>query len=633
MSGELPSDQTFDGQPPVEKTEKPRTTRGAFIWLHWVVIIVFGASLCFQIWGRTGEIILDFGNELYVSWQLSVGKVLFRDVAYLYGPLSPTVNAAVMKLLGPGLDSILYANLLVLCLTTALLHWLLRSMAGLWTALIGTLFFLGVFALAATARITNYNFLTPYAHGATHGFLLCLGMIACVDLFHRRGSLWLLFLGGLLTGLALLTKPEIFVGCAASFWLSAAVGLWLHGSGCVAKTIAIGALGMILPPALALFYFVTRMPIGTALGGVLGGWQFIGKPYVISTPFYRGSLGIDDAAGNLALMLEYAVGYTLVFSAIALLAILSGRRLPKRRWATTAIAISCGLIAYGLVDVAAVKIPDFWINLSSGMPVFAVFVVVQIGVRLLKYRKGLAGRETRIIQTGARPDLLQWSMAVLALTLLAKIFLRARIYQYGFVLAAPCAMMAVVASTCRLPGWVRHKGGSPLVVQLAVTGLLSAVVVSNQKATRTALAERTVPVPLAFGGSAYAIPRDSAMMDAIRWLSHRRGTLAVIPDAAGINYAANRPGSVPYNELNLMVLSMYGEPNVVRAFDQNPPRCILLMNADERTFGAQYFGRDYGFQLSRWISQHYHRVAVFPRSPLPLEVWERNADHFASSHS
>ncbi|MGD0540509.1 MAG: hypothetical protein ABSB33_03215, partial [Tepidisphaeraceae bacterium] len=138
-------------------------------WLPPTLIATTGLSLAYWLWAHTGEILLDFGNELYVAWQLSQGKTLYRDIAYLFGPLSPTINATVMRLFGPGLTTILIANFIILILTTALLYRLLGIMASSLAATTATIFFLCIFALSAPTRLTNYNFLTPYAHPITHG--------------------------------------------------------------------------------------------------------------------------------------------------------------------------------------------------------------------------------------------------------------------------------------------------------------------------------------------------------------------------------------------------------------------------------------------------------------------------------
>src|SRR5687767_3427150 len=39
-------------------------------------------------WRKWGDVFVDFGHEVYIPWQLSEGRVLYRDIAYFMGPLS-----------------------------------------------------------------------------------------------------------------------------------------------------------------------------------------------------------------------------------------------------------------------------------------------------------------------------------------------------------------------------------------------------------------------------------------------------------------------------------------------------------------------------------------------------------------
>ena len=70
--------------------------------------------------------LIDFGRELYVPWQITRGKMLSRDIASLFGPLSPYINALWFRLFGVSLITLALANLAVLCLTVAGIYHLLR---------------------------------------------------------------------------------------------------------------------------------------------------------------------------------------------------------------------------------------------------------------------------------------------------------------------------------------------------------------------------------------------------------------------------------------------------------------------------------------------------------------------------
>jgi hypothetical protein len=308
-------------------------------------------------------------------------------------------------------------------------------------------------------------------------------------------------------------------------------------------------------------------------------------------------------------MMLYAGLYAAAGTVLAWVALIGGKLFQSKRVPAVLLGLLLGTGIGWAILRAGRYYQSFWTDFARGFPVLAVLALVAMGVRLAR-----APPDER------RRAVLQWTMAVLALALLAKIFFNVRIYHYGFVLAAPCGMLAAVGLMNWLPAWVGRYGGSGLVAQLGGLGVLVAVVINNIVLTHYVLSGRTLVVPLALGGSTCVWPLDAPAADAIRWLAHVPGTAAVLPDAGGINFAAGRASSVPYTVLNPMVFAINGEANVVKAFEKRPPDFILLMRFDEQAFGARWFGIDYGVQLSRWIDRWYQPVRIFNQGPHPIEV-------------
>ncbi len=561
-----------------------------------------GSVLCWSIWGKTGDILIDFGNDLYISWRVSQGDVLFRDVAYLYGPLSPTIDGLAMRICGAAIGTILGLNLAVLALTTGLVYWLIRRISGALAGIAAAIFFLAVFGLSSPTKIANYNFLTPYAGDITLGFLLALGAIACVDWVSRGGRIVPAIIGGLLTGAVFLTKPEIFLGCAISYFAGLGAALWVKRERQPIFIAASAVAAMVIAPLGFFIYFLTQMPFRAALNGILGGWQFVNKAFVVQTPFYKGDFGADEPGRNLGLMMEYAGIYAGVFVALGILGWIGGRR----RWAGAVCAVVAGIAGLVGVTYAGEKFDSFWLDVGRGFPVFAAFATVVMIDGVFRGRASPAGL----------------AMAVLSLILLGKILLNARMYHYGFVLSAPCGLMLVVALMDWLPERIKKLGGSPAVVRWGAIGLLGAVVIENVTLTQANLSERTVEIPLALGGRACARPIDQAGVDAIRWLSTVSGTAAVIPDAAGIDYAAGKASGIPYTEMHPMGMQINGEQNVFDAFQRHPPDYLLVMETQESHFGASAFGKDYGRELWLWIRGNYRYEGTFAAGRQPIEMWK-----------
>lgn len=62
------------------------------------VLILVTVLLSLWSWRKWPDLIIDFGRELYFPWQIASGKVLYRDIAHVFGPLSQHFNAMLFKL-------------------------------------------------------------------------------------------------------------------------------------------------------------------------------------------------------------------------------------------------------------------------------------------------------------------------------------------------------------------------------------------------------------------------------------------------------------------------------------------------------------------------------------------------------
>ena len=65
-------------------------------------------------WQTWADVLVDFGREVYVPWQLTEGKVLYRDIAYFNGPLSPYLNSIWFRLFGTSILTLAICNLAIL---------------------------------------------------------------------------------------------------------------------------------------------------------------------------------------------------------------------------------------------------------------------------------------------------------------------------------------------------------------------------------------------------------------------------------------------------------------------------------------------------------------------------------------
>ena len=180
-----------------------------------LITIVFGL-LTLWSWRRWPDLLVDFGRELYSPWQLAGGKLLYRDVASLFGPFSQYFNAVGFRLFGVSFTTLIVCNMAILAGITAITYRLFAACLNRFTATAVSIVFLAMFGFSEYTIIGNYNFISPYSHETTHGVACALLMIYAFQRWLQRGLLWWAFLAGSCLGISLLTKPEIAMAAAAS---------------------------------------------------------------------------------------------------------------------------------------------------------------------------------------------------------------------------------------------------------------------------------------------------------------------------------------------------------------------------------------------------------------------------------
>jgi len=72
------------------------------LWI-WLSLPVVGVTLAMVSWQKWQDLLVDFGQQVYVPWQLAEGQILYRDIFYIYGPLSSYLHALLFKIIGRGI--------------------------------------------------------------------------------------------------------------------------------------------------------------------------------------------------------------------------------------------------------------------------------------------------------------------------------------------------------------------------------------------------------------------------------------------------------------------------------------------------------------------------------------------------
>ncbi len=553
-------------------------------WLVPLALALLFAGMAAWTWNQWGDAQVDYGGEVYTAWRLSEGAVLYRDVAYFTGPLSPYLNALVLSF-GGGIFGLQLFHLLLAASSAALIHALLGRIGGKWSAAAGTAVFLLLFCFARFEFLGNSNYIAPYSHETAHALPLCLAGLLLLERWRESRRSSTLVCAGLALGAVLLTKLEytLALGAAAVFFLAAArAGRadWLRFSA--------GALGVV---GLAFGLLLSALPADEALRGVLGASNYVFDSSITDNPFYRGVMGTDYPRENLQLMGTIAAAQ---LAALGLLMLLARRvRLP-------ALLLFClGASAYWLVPLQA----PAWLQLARPWPLYALLAAALWGWRAWR-----------------RPELaLQAAFALFALAMLAKMLLYARLQMYGFALALPATLLVVCALCDWIPRWRMSDTATAARVRAAGLGLFAALALGHLRIQAQYLSAPQVAVGEGRDRLQCDTMRGPVLESVRRELAAklRPGErLAVLPEGVMLNYWLR--AETPARYINYMPpeLSMFGEARMVAQLRAARPEAIVLLHKPTAEYGVPWFGKDYGRVFSAWIEAEYRPGTLHGEPPL-----------------
>jgi hypothetical protein len=553
-------------------------------------------------WGTWGDVSADTGRDLELARLLANGARLYVDVAYYYGPLSPHVNALLVRVFGAHLEVFVAAGLVAAALAATGLVAIVRPLAGPVAATVAGLAYLYCCAFAHLHYANVFNWILPYLAASTYGMLLAIWSVEGLCRHVRVGRRRDLVVSVVLLAAAALTKVE-----------AATAALLAHA------VFAGAALAGIVPVG-----WVAWASYGMAAVAVVGGYGIALRTDplglfranfvdVATHPAMRGFLALHGGFADLPAAL-----WTIALSALALAAslgvALGAAALVDRGRASATVAVVVGgaimVAIYAMLAPAA----SFAV-----LPVVAVAAVTMLA----------ASMWTKPAERAARlPELLLWAAA---LGCLARMPLAAGALHYGFYLL-PLPLAAFVVWWFRtLPAWLDMSPSRARVHACIGTALFIAVAARHLRASAPLFAAHTVRVDAPRGrtwllGSIGGYPLGRAYADTIRHLATYPPTTRVLvvptgsamPFLAGLASAGDRTGFVPAE------LGPAAEERLLATLDAAPPDLVVSLRLDLREWGSRGFGVDYGRRVWAWMRAHYEPVATFGPEELVLVLRRRD---------
>jgi hypothetical protein len=504
-------------------------------------------------------------------------------------------------------------NLCVVAVASLLIFALMRRLGGRLVGFSGVAVFLMIFAFNRMGAGANMNWVTPYSHGVTHGIVLAFLALCFLSRYAKSRGRCALTGAGLAVGLAALTKPEI----ASAAALAVAVGFVSllaaqpPGERRPGRDLAALTLSIVVPFLIASALLAAAMPLPEALAGALGGWPHVIRSDVRGLRFYQWIMGTEDVNASLRTIWQFGRIWAAGFLAAFAVSLLLRRR--ARMWTWVAVGVFSLLLVFVLL--ASVHWRDGFRPLTPFAMVFTLVAAVEWW-------------RSRSSPEGGRAAL-QLSFSVLALALLLKILLNARVSTYGFGLALPAMLLLVLALLHSIPTLIQRWGGNGWAFRAVSIALLAAACLACMSVSERYSSRKTVHVGR--GGDHFRADRvrttSKMAAHAVDWVEANlppQATLLVLPEGVMINYLTRRLNPTRHLNFAPPEITIFGEERILADLRAQPPDYVILVHRETREYGLPLFGTHYAPRLLEWVREDYASVALVGAPPL---LPERLEDH------
>jgi len=587
-------------------------------WVEWLALASLALLVCCFLalsWRKWPDPQIDFGRELYIPWRLSLGDVLGRDIEPQYGPLSQFFNARLFALFGPSLMLLVRANLVVYAVILFGVYGILRQGWGVLGAWAGSVVFVSVFSFSQFDIIGNYNYMTPYAHEATHGLLVCVLLTTVLISFLRQPGLGKCALAGFLLGLSAVLKAEIMFAASAVAGM-AAILHWSQWSRRAALRMGSVFLLAAMLPSLAFFAYFSRH-LGPEAAFLSTGRAWLN---VVATDRFASELpqqqfsGLDEPLANLADQV-FAVGIGIAIVGSMLLAV----RLAERN----GYATGPGWMRWALiVGMAAIG------SLASHYVVWPSVGQALLGMSML-------GPLINLWQYGSRGDLhgigeLRLGTAArilagtLAVALMARMLLNGRIQHYGFFQAALAGTVVAAAMVSEWPARLTLTRYGQMAAAAGMMGLIAGGIAALIPVSAHLLDAKRLEVgsgpDLFYAFPPRLWPSGELIRAATQYLSRSEpgARILVLPEGVMINYLLRRPTPTASYRFFASDLAEGREERLVEELKKSPPQQIVLLSRDLQEYGISRYGvkKGEGRAILQWIARDYELAAHAGGDPL-----------------
>lgn len=559
--------------------------------VNLLILFIIFIPLALIYWGHQGHLVIDCGREAYIPSEVLGGKVLYKDIFNIYGPFAYQLNALFYAVFGKKLETLYFVGLINSALIISVVYFIARFLTSKTVSFTIALF------VMVTCVFNDYifNFVFPYAYAMSYALCGFLLSVLFLMLSVKNKTVEYMPLSFLFLGFSLACKYEyllyaVFLVVFACF-IRPFPKKYIFQSTAALLAVPVLSFSILFLQGMTMDNLFEQLEITKKIMSSAS----LKYLYSNSAGFYP---DYKILILNLVSFIKTFINLGLSFGLIYLFLYVIDVKMPvlKNRKLDRVLKYSTVFIFSLFIGVFIIKnVVNH--NTFSWLPIANLLILFVLGLSFIK--KGLKNL-----------DFKDKSLVLISFTaLLASIksFFFLNMYVYGSFILPLVFISGVAFFVNFMPEKFKFADKkiwkNATVLVLVVFSAIYAVM-GLQKLKYT----KNTPVKTENGtvySSENVAESHIELIDYIKKNTKKDDKILIIPEGPMLNFLTDRPSDNIYNSLVPLYVEVFGEDRIIEDFKNNPPEYVFINNRNTGDYGAEYFCRDYGYNVCYFIFDNY----------------------------
>lgn len=530
-----------------------------YLILLWIILIL----AIILTYAHQGHLLIDCGREVYYPTQILLGKVLYKDIFNIYGPLSYMFNAFLFKLFGINLNTLYLSGYVCSLVIITLIYKISAKFLPEFLS-----FAIGIYTISIGILTLNlFNFVFPYSYGMLYGLVAFLVSIWLLFKYQENpNKTFHLYLSSFFAGLCITSKYEFMPYLIVILY----------------------AIIKIKPLKFKQYYFTI--------------FSLLFMPVFCFGILFLQGLNINDLISTVSIIKKMAQSQTLNYFYSTQGVHFHKTTIPVMFYNFIKTIVPLGFLIYGFkvsrkwISISLITLSIIlmlcWIDPAS----FIFFPILTIILAIINSKILLKNIPLMILTLSAITISLKsfWGLATLNYGVFFVSFLLITILTLSFEIFK-----------------IRNINISPIAKSAGIYIIIISAILACQNMLRIGLKSNFLKTDR---GGIYTTKRYyDASEELIKYIetnTKKTDKIVIYPEGAFINFLTNRNSDGYYLSMLPLYIETMGEENIINHFKKTKPEYIIFNNWKTSDYYFNYICGDYALGFCSFVAENYTQEKV-----------------------